>query len=236
MDQRSIFPANQSLRYRILQVIIIIIIIIDSFHQLKCTAIVDVFFFFLFSRTPDIGYDFATNSGKAFSYFTYGAAASEVEIDCLTGNHKVLRTDIVMDLGESLNPAIDIGQIEGGFIQGLGLFTLEQPLYAPNGLVITRGPSNYKIPTADDIPEEFNVSLLRGCPNPRAVYSSKAVGEPPLFLAASVFFAIKDAIKAARRHGQSEEVFSLNSPATADQIRMACEDQITNKVVNNLFY
>ena len=124
-------------------------------------------------RTPDIGYDFATNSGKAFAYFTYGAACSEVEVDCLTGNHKVVRTDIVMDLGESINPAIDIGQVEGGFIQGLGLFTLEEPLFAPNRFIITRGPSNYKIPSADDIPEEFNVSLLRGCPNIRAVYSSK---------------------------------------------------------------
>ena len=79
-----------------------------------------------------------------------------------------------MDLGESINPAIDIGQVEGGFVQGLGLFTLEEPLFSPtNGQVITRGPSNYKIPTADDIPEEFNVSLLRGCPNPHAVFSSK---------------------------------------------------------------
>lgn len=78
-----------------------------------------------------------------------------------------------MDLGESLNPAIDIGQIEGGFVQGLGLFTLEEPLFSPAGYIITRGPSNYKIPSADDIPQEFNVSLLRGCPNPRAVYSSK---------------------------------------------------------------
>jgi len=94
-------------------------------------------------------------------------------VDCLTGDHRVLRTDIVMDLGESLNPAIDIGQVEGGFVQGLGLFTLEEPLFSSGGQVITRGPSNYKIPTADDIPEEFNVSLLRGSPNPHAVYSSK---------------------------------------------------------------
>lgn len=78
-----------------------------------------------------------------------------------------------MDLGESINPAIDIGQIEGGFTQGLGLLTLEEPMFAPNGFIVTRGPSNYKIPTADDMPVEFNVSLLRGCPNPRAVFSSK---------------------------------------------------------------
>ena len=132
-------------------------------------------FYILYNfRTPGIGYDFATNSGSPFRYFTFGAACSVVEVDCLTGNHRVLRTDVVMDLGESINPAIDIGQVEGGVVQGLGLFTLDEPLFSPaTGQVITRGPSNYKIPSADDIPEEFNVSLLRGCPNPHAVYSSK---------------------------------------------------------------
>lgn len=184
-----------------------------------------------FYKTPDIGYDFATNSGNPFRYFTFGAACSEVEIDCLTGNHRVLRTTIVMDLGESLNPAIDIGQIEGGFVQGLGLFTLEEPLYSPTtGQLLTRGPSNYKIPSADDIPEEFTVSLLRGCPNPHAVYSSKAVGEPPLFLASSVFFAIKNAISSARLDNGDASIFNLNSPATAERIRMACEDHLTNQV------
>ncbi|EFX65041.1 hypothetical protein DAPPUDRAFT_303976 [Daphnia pulex] len=184
-----------------------------------------------FYKTPGIGYDFATNSGSPFRYFSFGAACSVVEVDCLTGNHRVLRTDIVMDLGESLNPAIDIGQVEGGFVQGLGLFTLEEPLFSPaNGQVITRGPSNYKIPSADDIPEEFNVSLLRGCPNPHAVYSSKAVGEPPLFLASSVFFAIKDAIHSARTESGLTGNFTIHSPATAERIRMACEDHLIQKV------
>jgi len=183
-----------------------------------------------FYKTPDIGYNFDTNTGQAFRYYTYGAACSEVEVDCLTGDHRVLRTDIVMDLGESLNPAIDIGQVEGGFVQGLGLFTLEEPLFSSGGQVITRGPSNYKIPTADDIPEEFNVSLLRGSPNPHAVYSSKAVGEPPLFLASSVFFAVEDAIKSARAEIGLKGIFELNSPATAERIRMACEDQLTQKI------
>ncbi|KAI9552332.1 hypothetical protein GHT06_022697 [Daphnia sinensis] len=183
-----------------------------------------------FYKTPDIGYDFVTNKGTPFRYFTFGAACSVVEVDCLTGNHRVLRTDIVMDLGESLNPAIDIGQVEGGFVQGLGLFTLEEPLFSPsNGQVITRGPSNYKIPSADDIPEEFNVSLLRGCPNPHAVYSSKAVGEPPLFLASSVFFAIKDAIHSARTEAGITGNFTINSPATSERIRMACEDDLIRK-------
>lgn len=183
-----------------------------------------------FYKTPDIGYSFETNSGNAFRYYTYGVACSEVEIDCLTGNHRVLRTDIVMDLGESLNPALDIGQVEGGFVQGLGLFTLEEPLFSTSGQVITRGPSNYKIPSADDIPEEFNVSLLRGAPNPHAVYSSKAVGEPPLFLASSVFFAIKDAVESARAEIGIDGLFQFDSPATAERIRMACEDQLTRKV------
>lgn len=126
-----------------------------------------------FHATPDIGYDFKNNVGKPFNYFTFGAACSEVEIDCLSGDHQVIRTDIVMDLGESINPAIDIGQIEGGFIQGYGLFTMEELIYSPTGTLYSRGPGAYKIPGFGDIPQEFNVSLLKGAPNPRAVYSSK---------------------------------------------------------------
>lgn len=129
-----------------------------------------------FYRTPNIGYDFKTNSGKLFNYFTYGAACSEVEIDCLTGDHRVLRTDIVMDLGKSLNPAIDIGQVEGAFIQGYGLFTMEELIYSPNGSLLSRGPGSYKIPGFGDIPLEFNVALLEGSSNPRAAYSSKVSG------------------------------------------------------------
>uniref|UniRef100_A0A1Y1M1D6 Xanthine dehydrogenase n=1 Tax=Photinus pyralis TaxID=7054 RepID=A0A1Y1M1D6_PHOPY len=184
-----------------------------------------------FYKTPDIGYDMETNSGMAFNYFTFGTACSEVEIDCLTGDHKVLRTDIVMDLGESLNPAIDIGQIEGGFMQGYGLFTLEEMVYSPKGVMFTRGPGAYKIPGFADIPQEFNVSLLKGAPNPRAVYSSKAVGEPPLFLASSVYFAIREAIKDARRDaGLSATNFKFTAPATSAKIRMACEDNLTSKL------
>jgi xanthine dehydrogenase/oxidase len=126
-----------------------------------------------FYATPDIGYDFATNSGNPFNYYTYGAACSEVEVDCLTGDHQVIRTDIVMDVGSSINPAIDIGQIEGGFMQGYGLFTLEELIYSPTGQLYSRGPGMYKLPGFADIPGEFNVSLLTGAPNPRAVFSSK---------------------------------------------------------------
>uniref|UniRef100_A0A452RIK0 Xanthine dehydrogenase n=1 Tax=Ursus americanus TaxID=9643 RepID=A0A452RIK0_URSAM len=186
-----------------------------------------------FYKTPNLGYSFETNSGNPFHYFSYGVACSEVEIDCLTGDHKNLRTDIVMDVGSSLNPAIDIGQVEGAFVQGLGLFTLEELHYSPEGSLHTRGPSTYKIPAFGSIPIEFSVSLLRDCPNKKAIYASKAVGEPPLFLAASIFFAIKDAIHAARAKNpdcKMEKLFRLDSPATPEKIRNACVDQFTTLV------
>lgn len=109
-----------------------------------------------------IGYDFETGRGRPANYFTHGAACSVVEIDCLTGDHRMLKTDIVMDVGKSLNPAIDIGQIEGAFIQGYGLFVMEQMVHSPSGVPFTRGPGAYKIPSFDDIPAEFNVTLLKG--------------------------------------------------------------------------
>uniref|UniRef100_A0A1B0DLQ3 Aldehyde oxidase/xanthine dehydrogenase second molybdopterin binding domain-containing protein n=1 Tax=Phlebotomus papatasi TaxID=29031 RepID=A0A1B0DLQ3_PHLPP len=165
-----------------------------------------------------------------FYYYTNGAGCSEVEIDCLTGDHQVIRTDIVMDLGSSINPAIDIGQIEGAFMQGYGLFTLEEMVYGADGTLLSRGPGAYKLPGFADIPGEFNVSLLSGAPNPKAIYSSKAVGEPPLFSAASVFFAIKEAIADARRHENLSPDFPLISPATSARIRMACQDRFTKKV------
>ncbi|XP_069682967.1 xanthine dehydrogenase-like [Periplaneta americana] len=183
-----------------------------------------------FYKTPDVDYDWDKMTGNMYNYFTYGAACSEVEIDCLTGDHKVLRTDIVMDLGQSLNPAIDVGQVEGGFIQGYGLYVLEELRYSPQGKLLTNGPGFYKIPTVSDIPTEFNVSLLQGSSNPRAIYSSKAVGEPPLFLASSIFFAIKDAISAARADVDLTGLFQLDSPATAERIRTACVDNLINKI------
>ncbi|KAM8946598.1 xanthine dehydrogenase/oxidase isoform 2-T2 [Pelodytes ibericus] len=180
-----------------------------------------------FYKIPGIGYDPVKNEGNPSHYFSYGVACSEVEIDCLTGDHKNLRTDIVMDVGTSLNPAIDIGQIEGAFVQGLGLFTLEEMRYSPGGFLYTRGPGMYKIPAFGDIPTEFNVSLLRDCPNSKAIYSSKAVGEPPLFLSASIFYAIKDAIMAAREESGITGFFRLDSPATPERIRTSCVDNFT---------
>ncbi|KAI8505444.1 hypothetical protein Bbelb_166330 [Branchiostoma belcheri] len=180
-----------------------------------------------FYRTPGLDYDMQKNEGRPFNYLCYGAAVSEVEIDCLTGDHTVLRTDIVMDVGDSLNPAIDIGQIEGAFVQGYGLFTMEEQVYSPDGVLFSRGPGMYKMPGFADIPVQLNVSLLRGAPNDKAIFSSKAVGEPPLLLASSVFFAIKDAVSSARADAGLKGTFRLDSPATAERIRMACQDQFT---------
>ncbi|XP_044160401.1 aldehyde oxidase-like [Bufo gargarizans] len=168
--------------------------------------------------------------GNPAQYFVYGVACSEVEIDCLTGDHKNLRTDMVMDVGCSINPAVDIGQIEGAFVQGLGLFTIEELKFSPQGILYSRGPAQYKIPTVYDVPEQFYVSLAHHVPNPRAIYSSKGVGEPSLFLGSSIYFAIKDAIAYARKERGLSELFTMNSPATPEKIRMACGDRFTNMI------
>ncbi|KAJ3055193.1 hypothetical protein HK097_011269 [Rhizophlyctis rosea] len=176
-----------------------------------------------FYKTPDLGFDWSTGTGRMYNYFTYGAAVSEVEIDTLTGDHVVRRADIVMDIGKSLNPAIDVGQIEGAFTQGMGWCTIEEPLVSPTtGFLFTRGPGAYKIPGFRDIPTDLRVRFMKGATNPRAIHSSKAVGEPPLFLGASVFFAIKHAIDAARAENCQSGYFRMDSPATAERIRNAC--------------
>jgi xanthine dehydrogenase/oxidase len=152
-----------------------------------------------FFKTPDLNYDWNTNKGRMFSYFTYGVVCTEVEIDTLTGDHVVLASDIIMDIGRPINPAIDVGQIEGAFVQGLGWCTIEEPLVSPTtGYLLTRGPGMYKIPGFKDIPLDFKITVMDGVRNTRAIHSSKAVGEPPLFLGASCFFALRDAIKSAR--------------------------------------
>nr|XP_045004300.1 aldehyde oxidase 2 [Jaculus jaculus] len=168
--------------------------------------------------------------GDPFPYYVYGAACSEVEIDCLTGAHKKIRTDIVMDACCSLNPAIDIGQIEGSFIQGMGLYTTEELQYSPEGVLYTRSPDEYKIPTITDVPEQFNVSLLPSSQTPLTIYSSKGLGESGMFLGSSVFFAITDAVAAARRERGLAEDFTVRSPATPEWVRMACADRFTDMV------
>ena len=148
-----------------------------------------------FYRTPKINYDRSTFSGRPFFYFAYGAAVSEVVIDTLTGENRLTRVDILHDCGDSLNPAIDMGQIEGGFIQGAGWLTSEELWWNESGELKTHAPSTYKIPACSDVPADFRVRMLEESPNrEETIYRSKAVGEPPLMLSLSVFHAIRDAV------------------------------------------
>uniref|UniRef100_A0A672VB01 Aldehyde oxidase 1 n=1 Tax=Strigops habroptila TaxID=2489341 RepID=A0A672VB01_STRHB len=177
--------------------------------------------------------DWEKGEGQPFTYFLFGAACSEVEINCLTGDHKNLRTDIVMDIGCSINPAVDIGQIEGAFVQGIGLYTMEELKYSPEGVLYTRGPDQYKIPAVCDIPEQFSVSLLSSSQNPHAIYASKGIGEAGLFLGCSVFFALRDAVTSVRNERGLKTTFVLNSPLTAEQIRASCADDFTEMVTES---
>ena len=187
-----------------------------------------------FYKTPDIGYVWGENTGQMFFYFTQGVTAAEVEIDTLTGDWTCLRADIKMDVGRSINPAIDYGQIEGAFVQGQGLFTTEESLWLRRtGECFTVGPGTYKIPGFRDIPQEFNVSLLKDVEweNLRTIQRSRGVGEPPLFMGSAVFFAIRDALKAARSQYGENEVLSLISPATPERIRVSCVDPILKRSI-----
>ncbi|KAM8934727.1 aldehyde oxidase 1-like [Pelodytes ibericus] len=183
-----------------------------------------------FYKGYDTYMDWETGEGHAGPYYLFGAACSEIELDCLTGGHKNLRTDIVLDVGESINPGIEIGQIEGAFIQGLGLYTLEELYYSPQGVLYTRGPDKYKIPAVCDIPLEFNVSLLASSKNPYTIYSSKGVGECAVFLGSSVYFAIKDAVDSAREERGLPKDITFNSPLVPDKVRMACDDHLTTMI------
>ena len=174
-----------------------------------------------FYATPKIAYDRASHQGRPFYYFAYGAAASEVVIDTLTGEMKVLRVDILHDVGRSLNPAIDLGQIEGGFIQGMGWLTTEELVFDDAGRLLTHAPSTYKIPTCGDRPKIMNIALWDGENAEPTVHRSKAVGEPPLMLALSVFSAIGRAVSAVAGH----KLFPrLDAPATPERILFAVED------------
>jgi xanthine dehydrogenase large subunit len=170
--------------------------------------------------TPEIHWDRATGKGMPFYYFSYGAACSEVLIDTLTGEMKVTRVDILHDVGKSLNPAIDIGQIEGGFVQGMGWLTTEELVFDAKGVLRTHAPSTYKIPCASDVPEDFRVALYQSKGNVMdTIYRSKAVGEPPLNLPISVWCAVMDAV-ASLKPGV---VPKLNAPATAENILKAIQ-------------
>ena len=171
-----------------------------------------------FYRTPKIHYDKTTLTGRPFFYFAYGAACSEVAIDTLTGEYRVLAVDILHDVGRSINPAIDIGQIEGGFIQGMGWLTTEELVWDDKGQLTTKAPSTYKIPTAADLPPHFNVHLWPEPNDEDTIFRSKAVGEPPFMLAISVWEALRNAVAAARGDGQAVR---MDAPATAEQVLRA---------------
>lgn len=174
-----------------------------------------------FYRTPGIGWDKVKGTGRPFHYYAFGMAVSEVLVDLLTGRVDLLRTDILHDAGDSINPGIDLGQVEGGYVQGVGWVTTEEVLWDAEGHLLTHSPDTYKIPTANDIPADFRVSLLEDAPNPSVVGRSKAVGEPPFMLALSTWLAIKDALSAVG-DGTLEPEFSL--PATTEVILLSAED------------
>ncbi|XP_049327315.1 aldehyde oxidase 6 [Astyanax mexicanus] len=181
-------------------------------------------------RGQDLYMDWEKQEGLPYAYFTYAACCSEVELDCLTGEYRTIRTDLVADIGRSINPSIDIGQIEGAFMQGLGLYTMEELKFSPSGVLYTRGPGQYKIPAVCDVPLQFNVYLLSGSHNPHAIYSSKGIGEPTLFLGSSVFFALKEAMAAARSDSGLSGPFPLHSPATPERACSACSTRFTQMI------
>jgi len=171
-----------------------------------------------------------------FNYFTQGVAVVEAEIDCLTGNHSIPRADILMDVGKSINPVLDIGQIEGAFMQGYGWSTMEELMWGDSqhpwvrpGQLFTRGPGTYKIPAFNDVPTDFRVRLS-DTDNKFAVHSSKAVGEPPFFMGAAAYFAINNAVDAARDENKDPAFFTMDLPATSERIRMACGDNIASRL------
>jgi xanthine dehydrogenase large subunit len=170
-----------------------------------------------FYKTPKLHWDRDKAKGRPFFYFAYGAACSEVAIDILSGEMKVRRVDILHDVGHSINPAIDIGQIEGAFVQGMGWLTTEELVYDDKGRLLTHAPSTYKIPVASDVPEDFRVALFAGSNREDTIYHSKAVGEPPLMLGISVFAAIADAVHSVN----PGKPVALDAPATPEAILKA---------------
>ena len=174
-----------------------------------------------FYSTPKIHFNNKTFLGRPFLYFAYGAAISEVLIDTLTGENKTLRVDILHDQGRAINPIIEKGQIEGGFVQGAGWLTMEEVKWKSNGQLTTHSPSTYKIPAVNDMPEKFNVKIFKNLNRENVVNKSKTTGEPPLMLAMSVFFAIKDAISSV---GNYKIIPQLDAPATPEAILLSIKD------------
>eukprot|EP01113_Clastostelium_recurvatum_P035460 TRINITY_DN4950_c0_g1_i2.p1 TRINITY_DN4950_c0_g1~~TRINITY_DN4950_c0_g1_i2.p1 ORF type:complete len:589 (+),score=140.28 TRINITY_DN4950_c0_g1_i2:1167-2933(+) len=193
-----------------------------------------------FFKVPDsVGWDFKEDGKEerqVFKYFTYGVGVVEADVDALTGEQHMVRVDLLMDVGRSLNPALDVGQTEGAFMMGLGYMTTEQLVKDTKGGLTTRGPYTYKIPAIRDVPLDFRVALLQKSDNPEGIYNAKGVGEPPLLLAQAAFFAIQQAVAAARldtrRHTQGDAVVPSSSlwdlfpPATCEKIHRACAGEV----------
>jgi xanthine dehydrogenase large subunit len=175
-----------------------------------------------FYATPGLHWDRVAGRGKPFHYFSSGAAVTEVEVDGFTGMHRVLRVDILHDVGDSVNEGVNRGQIEGGFVQGMGWLTAEELKWNDQGVLLTHSPDTYKIPSIGDSPQIFNVTLLKNAVQKSVVHGSKAVGEPPLMLAISVREAIRDAVAA---FGPGNVEVPLASPATCEAIWMAVQKQ-----------
>ena len=174
-----------------------------------------------FYKTPKIHWDRAAGKGRPFYYYAYGAAVSEVSLDTLTGEYQIDRTDILHDVGRSLNPALDKGQVEGAFIQGMGWLTTEELWWDAKGCLQTHAPSTYKIPLASDIPRQFNVALTDWSQNRElTIKRSKAVGEPPFMLGISVFEALSMAVASLADYRQCPR---LDAPATPERVLMALE-------------
>ncbi|AAZ27852.1 xanthine dehydrogenase molybdopterin binding subunit [Colwellia psychrerythraea] len=174
-----------------------------------------------FYKTPKIHFDRATGKGRPFFYYATGAAVSEVIIDTLTGEYKTLRTDILQDVGHSINPAIDIGQIEGAFVQGMGWLTTEELVWNEQGRLLSNNPATYKIPAINDAPKDFRVALVPDAPNrEHTIYNSKAVGEPPFMLGMAVWSALKDAIASVNDYKTNPK---LDTPATPERVLFAVE-------------
>ncbi|WP_298296517.1 xanthine dehydrogenase molybdopterin binding subunit [uncultured Litoreibacter sp.] len=171
-----------------------------------------------FYATPDVAWDRIKGAGRPFFYFAYGAAVTEVVIDTLTGENRILRADILHDCGASLNPALDIGQIEGGYVQGAGWLTMEELVWDDSGALKTHAPATYKIPCASDAPEVFNVALWDGENSSETIYRSKAVGEPPLMLGISALMALSDAVASC-----GAAYPNLHAPATAERVLAAIQ-------------
>ncbi|KMN20360.1 xanthine dehydrogenase molybdopterin binding subunit [Pseudomonas weihenstephanensis] len=172
-------------------------------------------------KTPKIFYDRSQARGRPFYYFAFGAACAEVIVDTLTGEYKMLRTDILHDVGASLNPAIDIGQVEGGYIQGAGWLTMEELVWNAKGKLMTNGPASYKIPAVADMPLDLRVTLVENRKNPEdTVYHSKAVGEPPFMLGIAAWCAIKDAVASLANYRVQPDI---DAPATPERVLWGCE-------------